>query len=164
MAIRDTSRKPYIQDNDNNVFIGIDLPIHKSSGIEGYFASTKTTIEAVKNNIRNLLNTHKGERLMHPNMGLNLRNLLFEPNMQELDMRIQSEITDLISYWLPFVTITEIDILTADNDLDINQQTIRIDLSFFIKEDPNTLDSIQVTLSPTANQDDSGTMDSVGTY
>ena len=164
MAIRDTSRKPYIQDNDNNVFIGIDLPIRLGTDKQGFFASTTSTIEAVKNNIRNLLNTHKGERLMHPNMGLNLRNLLFEPNMQELDMRIQSEITDLISYWLPFVTITEIDILTADNDLDINQQTIRIDLSFFIKEDPNTLDSIQVTLSPTANQDDSGTMDSVGTY
>ena len=164
MAIRDTSRKPYIQDNDNNVFIGIVLPIRLGTDKQGFFASTTSTIEAVKNNIRNLLNTHKGERLMHPNMGLNLRNLLFEPNMQELDMRIQSEITDLISYWLPFVTITEIDILTADNDLDINQQTIRIDLSFFIKEDPNTLDSIQVTLSPTANQDDSGTMDSVGTY
>ena len=164
MAIKDTTRKPYIQDNDNNVFIGIDLPIRLGTDKQGFFASTTSTIEAVKNNIRNLLNTHKGERLMHPNMGLNLRNLLFEPNMQELDMRIQSEITDLISYWLPFVTITEIDILTADNDLDINQQTIRIDLSFFIKEDPNTLDSIQVTLSPTANQDDSGTMDSVGTY
>ena len=108
MAIRDTSRKPYIQDNDNNVFIGIDLPIRLGTDKQGFFASTTSTIEAVKNNIRNLLNTHKGERLMHPNMGLNLRNLLFEPNMQELDMRIQSEITDLISYWLPFVKVNDI--------------------------------------------------------
>ena len=27
MAIKDTSRKPYIEDNDTNVKIGIDLPI-----------------------------------------------------------------------------------------------------------------------------------------
>ena len=29
MAIKDTSRKPYIQDNDTNVKVGIDLPIHR---------------------------------------------------------------------------------------------------------------------------------------
>ena len=27
MAIKDTSRKPFIQDNDANVKVGIDLPI-----------------------------------------------------------------------------------------------------------------------------------------
>ena len=52
MAIRDTTIKPYIQDRDENVFIGIDYPFHKSSGVEGWFKSTSTTIEAVKNNIR----------------------------------------------------------------------------------------------------------------
>ena len=40
MAIKDTTRKPYIEDNDENIFIGIDLPFRKSNGIEGYFAST----------------------------------------------------------------------------------------------------------------------------
>ena len=29
MAVKDTSRKPYIQDNDDNQFIGLDLPIRK---------------------------------------------------------------------------------------------------------------------------------------
>ena len=78
MAIKDTSRKPYIEDNDENIFIGIDLPIRKGDDKQGYFASTKTTIEAVKNNIRNLLNTHQGERLMQPNLGINLRKHVFE--------------------------------------------------------------------------------------
>ena len=53
MAIKDTSRKPFIEDNDTKVKIGIDLPIRRGSGVEGFFASTSTTIEAVKNNIRN---------------------------------------------------------------------------------------------------------------
>ena len=73
MAIKDTTRKPYIEDNDENIFIGIDLPFRKSNGIEGYFASTSTTIESVKNNIRNLVNTHQGERFMQPQLGMNLR-------------------------------------------------------------------------------------------
>ena len=53
MATRDIKRKPYIEDNDENIFIGIDLPFRNSDGVQGYFASTSTTIEAVKVNIKN---------------------------------------------------------------------------------------------------------------
>ena len=67
MAILDTSKKPLVNDRNTNdqfgdeVFIGIDLPFHKSNGKEGYFASTKFTIDAVKNNVKALLSTKKGE-------------------------------------------------------------------------------------------------------
>ena len=94
MAIKDTSRKPYINDNKTDVFIGLDLPIHKSNGAEGYFASTSTTIESVKNNIRNLINTQQGERLMQPRLGLNLKELLFEQIGEDIIRQIQTEIAD----------------------------------------------------------------------
>ena len=51
MAIKDLSKKQYVEDRDETVFIGIDLPFRKGSGTEGWFASTTTTIDAVKNNI-----------------------------------------------------------------------------------------------------------------
>ena len=82
MAIRDTSKKPYLQDNDDNVKIGIDLPIRRGDDIGGFFATTSTTIEAVKNNIRNLLNTNEGERFFQPTIGLNLKTLLFQYQQQ----------------------------------------------------------------------------------
>ena len=47
MAIRDTTQKPYIQDRDELVFIGIDLPFRKSDGVEGWFESTTDTISDV---------------------------------------------------------------------------------------------------------------------
>ena len=75
MAIRDTSRKPFIQDNDTRVKVGIDLPIRRGDDIDGFFATTSTTIEAVKNNIRNLLQTDEGERFFQPNLGLNLKSV-----------------------------------------------------------------------------------------
>ena len=77
MAIKDLSKKQFVQDRDENIFIGIDLPFRKGDA-EGWFASTTTTIESVKNNIRNLLQTNEGERFFQPNLGLNLRALLFE--------------------------------------------------------------------------------------
>ena len=56
MAIIDTSISgSTIENRDLDIFIGIDLPFYKSNGTEGYFASTKTTLQAVKNNLINLL-------------------------------------------------------------------------------------------------------------
>ena len=94
MAIRDKSRKPFIEDNDTNVIIGIDLPIRRDDGLDGFFAQTSTTIEAVKNNIKNLLNTNLGERLMQPEIGMGLRNLLFEQMTEEKIITIQDQILD----------------------------------------------------------------------
>ena len=149
MAIRDTSKKPYIEDNDNNIFIGIDLPIRKSNGKEGFFASTTTTIEAVKNNIRNLLNTHQGERLMQPNLGLNLRKYLFNPINDEIVFTIQEEILDIFEAWLPFVMIRNIRVKTALEDTGVDSNTLLINIDFSIEQDPDTLDSVQVTITDT---------------
>ena len=44
MAIRDKSRKPYIQDNDDKVKIGIDLPIRRGDGVDGFNSCTRFNI------------------------------------------------------------------------------------------------------------------------
>ena len=142
MAIKDTTRKPYIEDNDENIFIGIDLPFRKSNGKEGYFASTSTTIEAVKNNIRNLVNTHQGERLMQPNLGLSLRRFLFEQLNNETFGLIQNEIMDTFSFWLPFVEIKDIEV----SNKSIDDNNIVIDITFNITRDPDTLESVQIEI------------------
>ena len=149
MAIKDTSRKPYIEDNDTNIFIGLDLPIRKSDGKEGFFASTSTTIEAVKNNIKNLLSTDQGERLMQPKLGINLKKYLFDQVTDETIFTIQNEIFDTFKFWLPFVIINDMQIKTSDDDRTIDTNTLSINIIFSIKQDPNTLDSVQVTIANT---------------
>ena len=54
MAIVDTTRKPFIEDRDSSIFVGIDYPFSRSDKSEGWFKSTETTIDSVKNNIKNL--------------------------------------------------------------------------------------------------------------
>jgi phage baseplate assembly protein W len=145
MAIRDTTKKPYIEDRDSNIFVGIDYPFHKSNGVEGWFASTDTTIKAVKNNIKMLLNTNKGERLMQPNLGINLRKFLFEQYNDESRIAIQNEIVDVFKTWLPFVEIKELNISMDETD-SVGKNKMMIYITFNIIRDPNTLESIQVEI------------------
>tara|TARA_R100000008_G_C3550673_1_gene150231 strand:+ start:611 stop:1072 length:462 start_codon:yes stop_codon:yes gene_type:complete len=147
MAIRDWKRKPYIVDRDTNVKVGIDLPIRRDD-IDGFFATTSTTVGAVRNNIKNLLNTHQGERLMQPNLGINLRKYLFEQLGNDMVQSLRADIVDTIKLWLPFVNIRNVDVKSKqmpDNADQDNTLMIRID--FNINHDPNTLSSVQLNIS-----------------
>ena len=145
MAILDTSKKPFIQDRDNDVFIGINLPFKKSEGSEGYFLSTTTTIEAVKNNVKLLLSTDKGERIFQPNLGIGLRRFLFEPFTCETRLAIQNEIVETFNFWLPFISIKDIQVETTSAD-GTNPNQISINVIFNLDKDPNTLESVQVQI------------------
>ena len=146
MAIKDTSKKPFIEDRDDNVFIGLDLPFRKSDGVEGWFASTTTTIEAVKNNIRNLLSTHKGERYLQPNIGLNLRKFQFEQFTDELRLQVENDILDTFEFWLPFIQVRDLQVKMSESGAGTGKNTLVINVVFNITRDPNTLESVQVEI------------------
>ena len=154
MAVKDTSRKPYIEDNDTNVKIGIDLPIRRGDGKDGFFATTSTTIEAVKNNIRNLLQTEEGERFFQPNLGIGLREFLFEHITDESLIGIQDSILDKLEFWLPFVEVRDIQVLSRDDTTDIGANEVRVKILFNIKQDPNTLNSVTMDFSSDITEGD----------
>ena len=157
MAIKDISRKPYIVDNDANVKVGIDLPIRRGDDLDGFFATTSTTIEAVKNNIRNLLQTNEGERLFQPDLGVGLRKLLFEHITDENLIGVQDSILDKMEFWLPFVEVRDIQVLSRDDTTDIGLNEIRVKLLFNLKQDPNTLDSVTLDFSSDISETESST-------
>ena len=152
MAIKNKSRKPYIIDNDTNIKVGIDLPIRRDDGEDGYFATTSTTIEAVKNNIRNLLQTSQGERFFQPQLGLNLKRLLFEHVNEENLVGIQNAILDKFEQWLPFVEVRDIQIVDTPTGAGAGDSEIRINIIFNISQDPNTLDSVSLNFSADINE------------
>ena len=152
MAIKNKSRKPYIIDNDTNIKVGIDLPIRRDDGEDGYFATTSTTIEAVKNNIKNLLQTSQGERFFQPQLGLNLKRLLFEHVNEENLVGIQNAILDKFEQWLPFVEVRDIQIVDTPTGAGAGDSEVRINIIFNISQDPNTLDSVSLNFSADINE------------
>ena len=143
MAVLDQSKKPYIQDRDEKQFIGIDLSFTRSEGIEGWFKSTETTLDAVKNNIRLLLMTEKGERLMQPSIGLGLKRFLFEQIKPDTASIIEAELSHVFEYLMPFISINNVDINTDASDA-LGRNTISIQVDFFLTKDPNTLASVMI--------------------
>lgn len=140
MPILDRRKDRFVEDQDSRVSVGIDFPFARVAGGDGYFATTKTTIEAVKTNIKFLLQTNQGERLFQPNLGVNLRQLLFEQMTEDLQIQIENNIVDVFERWLPFVNLTNINIERRN---DVNQTNVNIE--FNIRRTPNSLESVQVT-------------------
>ena len=142
MAIRDINKtkKPYIVDRDEDIYIGIDMPFHRGNDKNGMFASTSTTLEAVKVNVTNLLQTELGERVMQPNLGIQLKRYLFEPFTEDVKIAIQNSIVDTFSVWLPFVTIVALDVEMSDAN------ALKIFVEFVLNRDQDIGESVQVTI------------------
>ena len=144
MPILDRRNNQFVEDQDTRVSVGIDFPFGRVPNQDGYFKTTKTTIESVKNNIRLLLKTEKGERLFQPNLGLALRRFLFQQINEDTNILIENEIVDTFEKWLPFVEIQELDVNTQPINSDRNQ--IKIKVTFNIRRAPGSLESVGAVL------------------
>jgi phage baseplate assembly protein W len=96
----------------NDFAYGITLPVQR--GNTGYFNQAFSSFEQAKSNLKNLLLTKKGERLMQPNFGTGLQALLFEQMDDEFETKLEETITKNVSYWLPYISIQQIDIEMTD--------------------------------------------------
>jgi len=82
-----------------------------------------TDVDSVKSSIDNILRTALGERVMHPEFGSGLRNLVFQPASQALMSKLISTITAALSKWDDRVSVESLN-LYADPD----QNAMRIEL------------------------------------
>jgi phage baseplate assembly protein W len=119
--------------------IGITLPIQIGNTA---FNQSFTTKQQVSSNIKNLLLTKRGERLLQPNFGSGLQELLFDFNDDRLAVKIEEVITESITNWLPYVDIRQIDVTPSNENKDRNQ--VEISITFGVS---NTPDLNQVTFT-----------------
>ena len=119
---------------------GITLPIQIGNTA---FNQAFTVEEQIKSNIKNLLFTKKLERVMNPDFGSGLQELLFNQNDEVLVEDLDGAIRESVEAWLPYVIISNIDIQSTNDMKDRYEISIRID--FRLRNDPNLL-SITLTV------------------
>ena len=111
----------------NDYAIGITLPLQIGNTA---FNQSFKTIDQVRTNIKNLLLTKRKERVMQPELGSGLQELLFDFNDDFLGDKIEEVITNSMEKWLPYVTIEQIDVRQTNQLKDTNN--VEISLTFSI--------------------------------
>ena len=111
----------------NDYAYGITLPIQR--GNTGYFNQAFSSFEQAKSNLKNLLLTKKGERIMQPNFGTGLHELLFEQLDDTFETKLEDTITKNVNYWLPYINIKQIDIEMTDQMKDRNTANMKIEFT-----------------------------------
>lgn len=83
--------------------------------------------EAVKESIKNLVLTDRGERLMQPFIGGNIRAMLFENNTPAVIKMIQEQIRTTIETYEPRATLIDVNVLSS-----IDDNTVKVNIYFYI--------------------------------
>ena len=121
----------------NNFAVGITLPIQR--GNDGYFAQSFRTFDQVRSNLKNLLLTKKGERIIHPEFGSGLHDLLFQPATEKFEEDLETTINEAVAKWLPYVIVEDINIDISKEQTDNNQAKVSLK---FRQEGDQTLDTL----------------------
>ena len=130
------------RENDLNpdINIGLELPFARSR--TGLFGLTETTLEQAGHNIKNLLLTAKGERVMQPDFGSDLRALLFEQADEDIEERIEETILESFSTWLPYISVEKIDIIEDKTTPNL----MKVNLNFYLNYDPDRFNTITLDI------------------
>ena len=135
------SKKVVIDTEEFNDFaVGLSLPLKNGDG--GFFEQNFTTFEQARSNLKNLLLTKRGERVLQPNFGSGLQDLLFEPIDEEFEAKLVDTITESVSTWLPYINIEDINVDMNNENKDNNR--VGVEIKFKVGE---SLDLNSVTFT-----------------
>ena len=125
----------FVDDLIDRQAIGISIPFSKSS----VFNQTFTTADQVKSNLINYFLTNKGERILNPTYGGDLRNLLFEQITEETLSVLQKRIENDLENKFPIIEVKSliinpqpnfniINIILTYNALNLENEVIEINI------------------------------------
>ena len=92
------------------------LPLYVDT--EGGYALNKNVIAAIKQNLKMVVLTNPGERVMIPDFGVGIRTYLFENATQQLFDEIEQRINQQARVYLPYLSIQSVQFLSENNDFD----------------------------------------------
>jgi phage baseplate assembly protein W len=138
-------RKPIIETKEYEDYaIGLALPIQITNVA---FKQNYTEIEQIKSNIKNLLLTKQGERLMNPFFGTGVERVLFEPITDDFEDKVEDIITNSVERFIPNVNIDEINVDISNENKDKN--LVNISLKFRSRNTGNS-GEVSMTVQQTA--------------
>ena len=82
-----------------------------------------TDVEAVKRSVRNLINTNHYERPFHPEIGSDVRAMLFEPMTPLNALNLQRKVAEVLNNFEPRIDLQQV---LANPNIDRNSYELKI--------------------------------------
>jgi phage baseplate assembly protein W len=108
--------------------IGIKVPITYDSG-DG-FTMLKTIDETIKQNLKMLILTNPGERVMEPEFGVGIQQFLFSNFSENINSQISNKIKSQVRRYMPAVTVHSINFFGSDPDTN----SLSISIQYFVSD------------------------------
>ncbi len=89
--------------------LSVALPLTMDP-VDGAYALNKSVRRMAEQNLKMVLLTAPGERVMSPDFGVGIRNYLFEQSGRGLTEAIRKRIKDQVTKYLPYLIITDLQI------------------------------------------------------
>lgn len=103
---------------------GIRFPFRFSERTGG--TEESSDLDRIRESILQILETRPGERLMRPEFGSRVKDLVFEQNDAVLKGLLRFHITDAIRRWEKRVTVTNVSFDGSPDTTDANRLLVRI--------------------------------------
>lgn len=94
--------------------LGVKLPL-TLDGTDG-FGMIKTIRQMVKQNLKMIILTNPGERIMEPEFGVGIKQYLFQNFSDNVYAEIDNKIREQISIYMPNVSIREVNFYSIEPD------------------------------------------------
>lgn len=107
----------------------------RSNRVDGSYQLNKTIIDSVRQNLRNLLLTNPGEKVMDPEFGAGLQRFLFENMADTIGLRsnVANVIISQVEKYMPFVEVLDIDTSFGDPTLGEIDNLLKVKIRFLVK-------------------------------
>tara|TARA_Y100000310_G_C20448034_1_gene699363 strand:- start:380 stop:772 length:393 start_codon:yes stop_codon:yes gene_type:complete len=112
--------------------LSVSLPLVMSPTFGAYHLNT-TFAEVAKQNLKMLILTVPGERIMDPHFGVGLKTFLFEQQDSVTYSRLTDKILSQVATYLPYLSVTDIDYGIPENNPDFFPYDLTMKVKFTIK-------------------------------
>jgi len=99
---------------------------------DGPYQLNKNLKQTFNQNLKMLILTMPGERIMVPNFGVGLHGFLFEGVTEDTFSRISTRIQQQVSQFIPAINLTEITFSTSDEDSSLKLNEVRVSIKYDI--------------------------------
>ena len=114
------------------------------SNQDGPYGLNKKLRQSIKQNLKNLVLTSPGERIMIPDFGVGIRRFLFNNINSNLFDKITERIQSQVDSYMPFVNIIEISFVTSDENRNLRFNEVQTNITYSVPRISLT-DRLQIT-------------------